>query len=105
MTFTSDGYIKILKSQEEVTSNSQEVLDEYENAYRKIFKVYDSVEHYNTKVTREDNKVIANIDIDYRKVDMDKIVQIENITDEDNLVIHGKIKLSNWKKYMKKVKI
>ena len=34
---------------------------------------------------------------------MDKIVQIENITDEDNLVIHGKIKLSNWKKYMKKV--
>ena len=101
--YTSDGYIKILKSQEEVTSNSQEVLDEYENAYRKIFKVYDSVEHYNTKVTREDNKVIANIDIDYRKVDMDKIVQIENITDEDNLVIHGKIKLSNWKKYMKKV--
>lgn len=96
-----EGYLKILKSKEEIISSNQDLLNEYEQAYRKIYKAYDEVKYYDNKVERNDNRLTSTTTINYGLVDMDKIMEIEGT--EDNVEVHdGKIKVSDWKKFAKK---
>lgn len=99
--YDDEGYIKIFNSKEEIKSNSSEVLDEYEQAYKNIYKEYESIKYYDNIVTRDNNKVTSTTIINYGKVDMDKIMEIEG--KEDNVkVVDGKIKISDWKDFAKK---
>ena len=96
-----DGYLQILKSKEEITSSNSEVLNQYEEAYKNIYKAYEDIEYYDNKVLRTDNKVTSTTVINYGKIDMDKIMDIEG--EEDNVKVeNGKIKLSDWKSFAKK---
>lgn len=97
----NDGYLQILNSKEEITSTNSNVLDQYEEAYKSIYKIYDGIEYYDNEVVRTNNKVTSTTYIHYGKVDMDKIMSIEG--EEDNVkVVDGKIKLSDWKSFAKK---
>lgn len=94
-------YLKILKSEEKITSSNKEVLDNYEKAYKNVFSAYDNLEYYDNTVTRDSNSVKSVTYINYGKVDMDKLFDIEG--EEDNVeVTDGKIKLDDWKSFAKK---
>lgn len=94
-------YLKILKSEEKITSSSEELLNNYESAYKKVFSAYDNLEYYDNTVTRSGNSVTSVTYINYGKVDMDKLLDIEG--EEDNVkVTDGKIKLEDWKSFAKK---
>ena len=97
----NDGYLNIFKSKEEIKSSNTTILDQYEEAYNKIYASYKDVDYYDSKVTREDNKVTSITNINYAKVDMDKILEIEG-TENNVKVENGKIKLSDWKSFAKK---
>lgn len=95
------GYIKIFDSKEEIKSSNTEILDKYEKAYKNIYKEYEKIKYYDNIVTRDDDKVTSTTIINYGKVDMDKILEIEGR--EDNVkVVDGKIKISDWKDFAKK---
>lgn len=87
-------YIQILHSTEQVVTDDQDTLDEYEDAYRGIYKNYEGLEYYDTTVTRTEDSVTSDTVINYGKIDTDKLLEIEG--EEDNVIKNGKVKLADW---------
>lgn len=93
--------VEVLKSREEVTSSNQKVLEKYKNAYENIYSVYNDLEYYDHEIIEEEGKIISVTYINYGKVSMDRLMEIEGY--EDNVkVTNGKIKLEDWKSFAKK---
>lgn len=95
-----DGYITKLHSIEKVNSSDKELLDTYEDAYRNIFAVYKDLNYYDNKVTRNDQSVVSDTIINYEKIDMEKLLEIEG--EEDNVIEDGKVKVDTWLGFAKK---
>ncbi|MBR6948859.1 MAG: DUF1307 domain-containing protein [Bacilli bacterium] len=89
-----NGYITKLHSKEEITSSSDEVLDTYEEAYRNIFKAYEDLKYYDNNITRSKSSVVSDTTIDYSKVDIEKLKEIE--AQEDSIIKNGKVSLKDW---------
>lgn len=93
-------YVVLLHSTEKIISDSSSVLDTYEEAYKSIFKQYEGLEYYDNKVTRSSNSVTNEITINYEKIDMGKLLDIEG--EENNVIENGKVKLDTWLSFAKK---
>ena len=66
-----------------------------------MYSAYDNLEYYDNTVTRDNDSVKSVTYINYGKVDMDKLMDIEGT--EDNVeVTDGKIKIEDWKSFAKK---
>lgn len=94
-------YLEILKSKEEIISSSEEILNSYEDAYKKVFSVYDNLKYYSNEIKRDSESVISTTYINYSKIDIDKLMEIEGTSDNVK-VVDGKIKVSDWKEFAKK---
>lgn len=92
--------VVLLHSTEKIISDSSSVLDTYEEAYKSIFKQYEGLEYYDNKVTRSNNSVTNEITINYEKIDMGKLLDIEG--EENNVIENGKVKLDTWLSFAKK---
>ena len=96
-----DGYLKVMKTKETVTSKNEDILKEYKEAYKKVYSAYKDVDYYENVVEDTTGKVTSTTYINYGKIDMDKIIEIEGV--ENNVkMTDGKIKLSDWKTFAKK---
>ncbi len=93
-------YLKILHSKEEIITDDQDVLDEYQTAYINIYKNYEDLDYYTTSVVRENNSVTNDTVINYDKLDTDKLLEIEG--EEDNIIKDGKVKVSDWLEFAEK---
>ena len=93
-------YVTVLHSTEKIISDSSSVLDTYEKAYKNIFKQYEGLEYYDNKVTRSSNSVTNEITINYEKIDIGKLLDIEG--EENNVVENGKVKLETWISFAEK---
>ena len=89
-----DGYVLLLHSMEKVISDDNNKLDEYENAYRNIAKNYKGLKYYDINIIRDDDSVLNDTVINYEKLDMDKLLDIEG--EEDNIIVDGKVALKDW---------
>ena len=98
--YKNDEILKI-HSTEGITSNDSSVLDEYEDAYKKIANYYVDIKYYDTKVERQTNKVTWDTTINYQKIDLDKLLELEG--EENNIIEDGKAKLSSWLELGEKV--
>lgn len=92
--FYQGEYIQILHSTEQVVTDDQDTLDEYEDAYKGIYKNYEGLKYYDNTVTRTNNSVTSDTVINYGKIDTDKLLAIEG--EEDNVINDGKVKLDDW---------
>lgn len=92
--------LNILHSEEKVISASDESLDLYEDAYKKIHTHYEGLEYYDVKVTRKDTTVVNDITINYDKIDIKRLLEIEG--EEDNIIENGKAKVAAWLTLAKK---
>ena len=88
------GNIIKLRSISTVTSSDSEKLDTYENAYEKIATNYNDLANYQTNIIRDSNSVMYDAIINYDKIDIDKLLEIEG--EEDNIIVGNKAKLSLW---------
>ena len=95
-----NGNMLVLHSIDTIKSDNQDSLTEYENAYNKISEQYKDIKYYDTTVTRDDNSVMFDLNINYEKVDIDKIIEIEG--DDAKMFKDGKAKLKPWLTYAKK---
>lgn len=91
----------IIVSNEKVTSTNKEVLDTYEEAYRKIHSYYEGLEYYDTSVIRTSDYVESSMTINYDKVDIKKLISIEG--EDDNIFEDNIPKIEKWKELAKKV--
>lgn len=90
----SRGNILVLRSISRVISNDAETVTLYEDAYKNIAKNYSSLKYYDTNIIRDSNSVTYDATINYDKIDIDKLLDIEG--EEDNIIKNGKAKLSLW---------
>lgn len=98
-----DGdYVTKTVSIEKVTSKNKDTLKQYKEAYENVFSNYKDIDYYENEVEQKGNTVSSVTVVDYRKVDVDKIIEIEG--KEDNIFEDdGKVKkdtlVSFYKKY------
>lgn len=96
------GIITFIHSIEKVKGESTSGLDEYEAAYNKIKDKYSDIEYYDITVTRDNNSVIYDSNINYEKVDMNKILKLEG--NENNIYnSSNKMELKKWYSFVKKM--
>jgi len=76
------------------SEKNQEYLTQYYDAYNSIKSNYDDIEDYTITVNKENNYVTMEIEIDYNKVDVSKIISIEG--EEDNIFENKKASVSKW---------
>lgn len=86
--------LNLLKSEEKIISASDEKLTQYENAYKKIKEKYNGLEYYDFTVTRTDTTVTSSMVINYDKVDIERLLEIEG--SEDNIIEDGVAKVDKW---------
>ena len=97
--YTGD-ILNILVSEEKVTASNQDSLTQYEDAYKKIHENYKGLEYYDTKVERTDDSVTSSITINYDKIDIEKLLEIEG--EEDNIIENKQAKVTKWLELAKK---
>lgn len=97
-----DGVITMLHSQEKVTGTNTSLLDEYEEAYKSIKDLYKGLRYYDVTVTRDGNSVIYDTVINYEKIDMDKLREIEpEIEGQADIYKNNKLMLKTWWEFSK----
>ena len=90
--YDSNYYVRKSVSNEEITSTSSDVIEEYKKAYEDSFKAYKDLSYYTNTITVNDNTLTSLTIIDYDKVDSKKILKIEG--DDGNIFTKdGKVKL------------
>lgn len=89
-----------LHSVEMVTSDDSSKLDEYESAYKKINTYYENLKYYDSNVIRTSNSVTRDTVINYDKINIDDLLEIEG--EDDNIIEDGKAKLSIWLEFASK---
>ena len=97
--YATGEVLNILQSEEKVISANEEVLDEYEEAYKKIHEHYEGLQYYDTAVIRGDTTVTSKITINYDKINISKLLEIEGA--EGNIIENGVAKVEKWKEFAK----
>ena len=92
--------ILLLKSVEQVVTNDRDSLDSYEDAYNSIKAHYSGLEYYDQDVERTSSSVTNTIVINYEKINVKALLDIEG--EEDNIIENGKAKLDKWMELGKK---
>ena len=95
-------YVMLYESTEEITADDS-VLNTYKDAYEKVYKEYDGIEYYDHKLTLKDGTLTSKVNIDYRKVDLDKIIELEG--NKYNIYKDGKVVLNKLLSFYKKAGI
>ena len=92
--------LNVLVGEEKVMSPSDEILDTYEEAYRKIHQHYKDLDYYDTDIIRGDTTVMSKVTINYDEIDIKELLSIEG--EEDNIIEDGVAKVEKWKTLAKK---
>lgn len=95
-----DGNITVLHTYEKVEGDKPDSLTKFEDAYNKIANQYKDVEYYDITVTRKDDYVIFDSNVNYEKVDINKVIAIEG--DVAKMFKDGKAKLKSWLAFAKR---
>lgn len=86
-----------VESTEKVTSEDNAILEAYKEQVEKLYSSYADVEHYDYNVTIDGNTLTSKTDIDYSKIDTDKMIEIDSANGA--LIKDGKININDIKSY------
>ncbi len=90
-----DGYVLRIKSVETVETSSSDILDTYKEQIESLYSPYQDVDYYEYNVDIEDNKLTSTVDINYEKVDTDRLLEIDSANGQ--LIKDGKISVNDIK--------
>ncbi len=88
-------YVTRVKSVETIETDSSEVLDAYQEQIESIYSPYKGIDYYEYDVSIDGDKLTSTVDINYEKIDTDKLLEIDSANGQ--LIKDGKIKLSDIK--------
>lgn len=92
--------LNLLISHEELITNDQEMLQKYETAYKQIAVHYEGLDYYEQTVTKTSTSVTNEIKINYDKIDIQRLLDIEG--EEDNIIEDGKAKVDLYLALLKR---
>ena len=67
---------------------------------KESINIMKDLKYYDNTVKRTDNSVTSDTVINYGKIDIDKLLDIEG--EEDNVIKNGKVKLDDWLEFTEK---
>ncbi len=98
--YYSGEKLNILESNERVISEKESNLDTYQEAYENINEYYKGLKYYDTQVVRGKNYVLRKTIINYDKINISTLLDIEG--EEDNIIENGEAKVDLWLTLAKK---
>lgn len=93
-TYKGD-YVELIETEEKVISDDSTVLETYKNQVESIYSPYKDIEHYNYNVEINGNTLTSTTNIDYSKIDTDKLIAIDSAN--ATLIKDGKVKIADVK--------
>ncbi len=94
VTYSGD-YVNRVQSEESIETDDTTTLNTYKEQIENIYKPYKDIEYYTYNVTVDGNKLVSTVDINYAKIDTDKLLEIDSANSQ--LINDGKVKLSSVK--------
>lgn len=67
-----------VQTAEKITSDSTETLQAYQQQIKSLYSNFDNIEHYNYDVKIEGNTLISTTDINYQKMNIDELVNVDS---------------------------
>lgn len=67
-----------VKTTEKVTSDSKETLKTLESQIKNLYSSFDKIKEYKYNVTIDENTLISTTDINYQKIDMNQLLEIDS---------------------------
>ena len=67
-----------VQTTEKITSDSTEILQTYQQQIKSLYSSFDNIEHYNYDVKIEGNTLISTTDINYQKMNIDELVNVDS---------------------------
>ena len=89
------NYLSRIKTVETVETDDTYILNTYKNQIESLYSPYKGVEYYEYNVDIADNKLTSTVDINYAKVDTDKLLEIDSAN--GTLIKDGKISVDDIK--------
>ena len=74
--YYEDNYVMEMHSVEKITAEDS-VLNQYKEAYEKSYSKYKGLEYYDYNINIKNGTLTSKVDIDYTKIDMDKLLEID----------------------------
>ena len=82
-------YVSRIKTVETVETDSSDILNTYKEQIESLYSPYKDVEYYDYNVDVVDNKLTSTVDINYEKVDTDKLLEVD--ASNGQIIKDGKI--------------
>lgn len=93
-TYKGD-YVELIETEEKIISDDTTVLETYKNSVESIYSPYKDVEYYNYNVEINGDTLTSTTNINYSKIDTDKLIEIDSAN--ATLIKNGKVKISDVK--------
>lgn len=90
------NYVTNIRSDERITSNDSNALETYKKSIEQTYAPFDNIEYYDYSVSIDGNTLISTTDIDYSKIDINKVIEIDSSSRA--LIKNGKININDLKK-------
>ena len=88
-------YVSRIKTVETVETDDTDILNTYKDQIESLYSPYKDVEYYEYNIDITDNKLTSTVDINYAKVDTDKLLEIDSANGA--LIKDGKISVDDIK--------
>ncbi len=88
-------YVSRIKTVETVETDDTDILNTYKEQIESLYSPYKDVEYYEYNVDVTDNKLTSTVDINYAKVDTDKLLEIDSANGQ--LIKDGNISVDDIK--------
>ncbi len=88
-------YVSKIKTIETIETDNVDTLNTYKEQIESLYSPYKDVEYYKYDVDINDNKLTSTVDINYKKVDTDKLLEIDSANGQ--LIKDGKIRVDDIK--------
>ncbi|MBQ9181101.1 MAG: DUF1307 domain-containing protein [Bacilli bacterium] len=86
-------YVTKVSSVEKVTTEDEFVLDAYKKQLETILSSYKDIKYYDTDIKTDKNTITSTINIDYKKIDTDALIDIDSAN--ATLIKDGKVRVSD----------
>lgn len=90
-----------IKSEESIQMENNKSLKGYKEQIEKVYEPYKNVKFYNYNIAIRGNKLISKVDINYSKIDTNKLIEIDKANSQ--IITDGKIKVSSVKSLYEKL--
>ncbi len=92
---SQDDKVLNLKSIETIESDDISFLEETKKSIENTYSIYSDIKYYEYDVNINENKLISTVNIDYDKIDLNKLVSIDE--GNKNIIVDNRVSLSYLK--------